>query len=326
MLTFKSHCEIDNVQHLYPDQYHWEARSAHIFNHLWRDVTARLPLPDIDQVPYNPVVAVCIGDMENQIRNVKVEMADDSMDSLGMITMNYMDLNTKRYECSVHMRDDNESRWKNLDLDIFKHELIHCYQWLWHIKKQFDHCEQRNWDLFGDENRTYLQQEADQHNSLIDQHTDWLEAQKPIRDARRDSLTPQMQNFSIDDRLTKFVLPVLFDDNNLDMNHYCDIIKDEGDMCIQAGKVWTPELSYSENLVLYQNVFTNTFRSVRNFYQKLTGQAGTRQQLTKLNIVPQLVAHCEASPKLAPMLKFKAHTFLKDRYNYIENAELQLAD
>jgi len=294
---------------------------------LWRDVTARLPLPNLGKINFDPVVAVCIGSPEETLSDAGVNLDYDSLRSLGMATLHYTKDENKLFKCLIQMRIDDEGKWKHLDLDIFKHELIHCYQWLWEMKEQLDYCEQLNCELFGDLHKQWNFERCVAHNELINEHTVWVNDQKPIRQTQVDQLI-RKHNTSGDkiNLLKNVIIPNEFNTLCEDMTHYCNFSKPEKDMCIQAGRVWTPELSYSENLVLYQNVFTNTFRSVRNFYQKLTGQAGTRQQLTKLNIVPQLVAHCEASPKLAPMLKFKAHTFLKDRYNYIENAELQLAD
>lgn len=327
MLTFKSALEIDRDQHLDPDQYHWEARSAHIFNHLWRDVTARLPLPNLGKINFDPVVAVYIGNIEKNLGDTGINLDPESLKSLGMATLNYFVPENKLFKCLIQMRTDAEGKYKHLDLDIFKHELIHCYQWLWDMKDQLDVCEQMNCELFSEKHKQWSFDRSIEHNELVNEHTVWVNDQIPIRaNLAKQLIQPHIDSGSdIIDVLKSVIIPSEFDSYRADMTRYCEMNKPEKDMCIQAGRVWTPELSYSENLMIYQNVFTNTFSKIRGIYQKHTGKAGTRQQLTKLNIVPQLIAHSKASPELAPRLRFKAHTFLKDQYNYIENAEMQLA-
>ena len=324
MLKFISAVQKDGVQDRYRDQYHWESRAAHIFNKLWIDVMAKLPVPDLSDVPYDDTVMVVVANEINQGPIQRTGLGADTLNDLGMGTVNFTDAADRTMKCSVIIRSDVDDRWRTLDLDIFRHELIHCHQWLWEIRQAYDHTMAQGWTV-GDANYTdYQNSLAKEHNDTVAKSSEFDHMSKEVKQQKIEDQIAQGTFDNIEQVMREVIVPSQLDNNFELQNEYCEISKPEKDMVIDAGRVWTPELTYNENLILYHNVFNNSFHHIKDIWIHNTGQAGTRQQMEKLNIVDTMLSHIKASPDLARKLKLKSHQYLKTKYNYIEKSELQM--
>lgn len=334
MLKFISYVKSIDHHKDYPTQYHWESRTAHILNQLWKDIEDKLPMPDMTGVPFKPTVAVMnVADYADVMPDRLVEAG--TQEATGMATSSQLRDGKYLNEMwipAVELEDGSSSKlsgtFQSMDLHIFQHEITHCYQNLWEWKEEFESAKKLGLEVGDNEEfQKFRSERVDAwQGRMVKHHEASEEKMLELTDATWDHMKQAKDN-GMEPRsiYTDIVIPADVKAKMKEVEMYVDMIPPEKEMAELAGKVWTPHLTSQENYMLYHNMFGSVLQRLIESYETMARSKATRQKLEKIKLVPRMLQELDVSPDLAKIFREKAHHFIKMKYNYIEKAEQQLA-
>ena len=320
MLKFKSAAGEMGGQHTHPIQYNWESRAAQILTHLWKDIERKLPMPDLD----HPLVSLDV--IVNQSDSNDENNINGDVTTTGGWYGN-------KFRCMVYipaltyengLSAGQEDKHLQLNLDVFRHELIHCYQYLIETREFLDLCEKNNWSLTGTEFVKWHEQHSIEHTKTQQQYEKVVDKMADESSQRLIQLAKQNEPWEIKALFKNLLVPIKTKDVSDQMHLYCDMLDYEKDVAIKAGEVWTPQYTYDENVLIYHLVVPDVLQHLKDYYKVRTNNELTRQRIEKFELVDTALANLDCGPDAKRHIKNTLNWQFKPKYNYIERSELQL--
>lgn len=336
MLKFISAVEDGGVHREYPKQHHWESRTAHILNHLWKDIEKRLPMPDMTDVPFDPIVTVFgVADFAETMPDRLAE--DGGAETTGMATRSGFNQEPGKYQNmilipSIELENGElcevADTFKSMDIHIFQHEITHCYQNMFDWKNDVEQAKKAGVNIkIKEEFWKFL-------NGMNDTHTkDYMEHQRVSMKTINEEIdkindkvkSARANGMSGEEIFKNVIIPNEVALKQKEIKMYCDMISAESEMASIAGKVWTPDFTLEENQMLYHCVFCSIFKRLTLIFEDMSKKKATRQKLEKIGLVPKILQQLNLNnSNLVRIFKEQAHHYIKMKYNYIEKAEAQL--